>query len=197
MSTIATFSIVVSGFTQDRGYVHGMLELREKLIIAGHSSGSKERVWYLPWTVNYGRVASDLVHICSKYGYIPKVNVCGYSYGGWGAIKMCKALEYHGIHVKYLILSDPVARPWYWPRPLPALTSLLSREYSFKLTVPSNVHELFSFYQEENRPQGHQLVCVQTKQHCPVKLQYTHQRMDDALEFHGQVLKCAKNLIGG
>ena len=191
----ASFIICVSGFTQSRGYFHGILKLRESLIINGMADGPRRRVWYLTWKSNFDRVAADLAIICTQHGYKPVVMIAGYSYGGWGALQLARALERKGIAVESMALSDPVGRPWWWPRPLPAMTSMISRRYAFKLKVPPNVHKCHTYYQTRNRPQGHQVVPTNgTEMTHPIRLNYTHQRMDDASEFHGRVLSEAKLL---
>lgn len=187
-------NICVSGFTQNRGYYHGILALREKLIADGHNAGLHRRVWYAPWTADWDRMAAELTIVANQHGLQPVVNISGYSYGGYGALKLAKALEPKGVRVRSVTLCDPVGRRWWWPRPLPAATSMLSRDFAFVLKVPANVQKLNEFYQTENRPQGHQLGCYRnaTEQGVFMKLGYRHQRMDDAPEFHQCVLDEAR-----
>lgn len=188
MTRYALFCILVSGYTQSRGTYHGILRLREELVAAGFNDGTTKRVWYVTWKTNWKRLARDLATVCTVHGLKPKVLVAGYSYGGWGALRLAKALEPLGVDVDVMVLSDPVGRPWWWPRPLPAITSLLSRYWAWKLRVAPNVHLLHSYYQQTNRPQGHLLKATNgTKMTPPVKLPKPHERMDDAAEFHGQV----------
>jgi len=192
----ANFIICVSGFTQNRGYFHGIMKLREALISNGHSEGKANRVWYVTWKDSMSRVACELSILCNQHGFKPRVMICGYSYGGWGSLQLAKELEKVGIDVEIMILCDPVGRPWWWPRPLPALTSMLGRDWAPKLRVPANVKVCHSFYQQENRPQGHQLVATNgTTMEQPIKLRHKHERMDDAPEFHGRVLKEAAMLV--
>ena len=186
----SSFIVCVSGYTQTRGYFHGILNLREALIKKGYSHGPAHRVEYLTWQTNYHRVASDLSIICGRHGLVPHIVLAGYSYGGWGAIQLASELEHKGIDVDAMILSDAVGRPWFWPRPLPAVSSLLGRSYASKLHIPHNVKKLVSFYQKENRPQGHQLICKNgTKVTAPVQLFRPHALMDDAKEFHSSVME--------
>jgi pimeloyl-ACP methyl ester carboxylesterase len=189
----ALFCICVSGFTQSRGTYHGILRLREELIADGFNNGTAHRVWYLPWVANWQQVARDMQAVCTQHGLRPKVVLTGYSYGGWGALQMARELEPLGIEVTVLVLCDPVGRPWYWPRPLPAATSMCSRYVAFQLKVPPNVRQLHSYYQVKNRPQGHRLACVPpTVASNPIELRYTHDRMDDAPEYRGRVMKEAR-----
>lgn len=188
----ATFIILVSGFTQNRGYFHGIMKLREALVSHGHSEGAAKRVWYLTWKENMTRVAAELSILCNQHGFKPTVMIIGYSYGGWGSLQLAAELEKVGIDVRQMHLCDPVGRPWWWPRPLPALSSMLGRTWAPELCVPPNVHEVHSFYQTRNRPQGHELVTSNgTRMHNPIQLNKTHEQMDDAAEFHGRVLKDA------
>jgi pimeloyl-ACP methyl ester carboxylesterase len=193
-------NICISGFTQHRGYMHGILKLREELINAGHATGSLRRVWYLNWKANWQQVVADLSSVCVMHGAVPVVCVAGYSYGGFGALQLCAALESHGIEVQVLTLSDPVGRRWWWPRPLPAITSLLSRDTAFTLPVAANVRLLHSYYQRTNRPQGHRLRLVSaaaTQWGAYQELDLPHAQMDDAPEFHACVLEAADSMHGG
>lgn len=192
----SVFYICVSGFTQTRGTFNGILKIREKLISEGFSNGIHQRVWYLPWTSKWMQIAADLSTVCSFHGVKPIVLISGYSYGGWGAIQLAGALDSKGINVHTMILSDPVARPNWLPRYIPAASSLLGRKYSRKLHIPPNVERLYSFFQVKNRPQGHQLVISNgTDVNTPIELSNkTHDRMDDAVEFHGRVVHSARSI---
>lgn len=185
-----TVQICVSGFTQTRGNYHGILHLREQLITAGHAAGPTRRVWYLSWLARWRLVAQDLAIVAVQRGLRPVVGVAGYSYGGAGALRLCAALEQVGIEVAVLTLADPVGRRWWWPRPLPAVTSLLGRDVAFTLPVPGNVRRVNEFYQTENRPQGHRLrlTSTQTTRGIYQQLAHHHAQMDDAPEFHACVL---------
>lgn len=189
------FNICVSGFTQTRGTFHGILKLREQLIDSGFSQGPKLRVWYLPWTTNWSDVAQDLQTVAYHTGCRPMINLCGYSYGGWGAVEFARKLAEHGIVVHCLTLCDPVARPRWWPRPLPAATSMLGRDYSFHISIPTNVRKVHEFYQKENRPQGHILDLTEhTQRGKEVQLYYPHQLMDDHETFHECVMREARGM---
>jgi pimeloyl-ACP methyl ester carboxylesterase len=181
--------IVISGFTQRRGNYHGILKLREALIAAGHSRGATRRVWMLPWVANWTHVARDLSIIGVTHGLHPIVTVAGYSYGGYGAVQLCRACERVGIRIASLTLSDPVGRRWWWPRPLPAATSLIGRDMAFRLPISDNVTTVNEFWQERNRPQGHRLILgPSTRRGIYQQLDYRHQEMDDAPEFHECVI---------
>ena len=191
----ASFIFLVSGFSQDRGAYHGILKLREELYSQGFGSGSANRIIYLDWRAKFDLVAQELSIICNHHGYRPRVLVAGYSYGGWGALELCREFQPRGIDVESLNLSDPVGRPRWWPRPLPAATSLLSRDWAPKLFVPGNVQVVHSFFQRRDRPQGHKLRTTNgTRELSPVELDRTHKRMDDAPEFHKRVLDEARLL---
>jgi len=192
------FHFCISGFTQNRGYCHGILRLREELILAGHYNDTKARVAYWTWDMDFELVASELQIVCTRAGVKPIVGVYGYSYGGWGSLKFARALNKRGIEVRAMVLADPVGRPWFWPAPLPAATSMLSRDYAFALEVPANVEKCIGFYQKSNRPQGHRLVAELSAVTEIIETEltgHTHVQMDDAQDFHDAVLLEA-NAIG-
>ena len=199
----ATFVICISGFTQHRGYAHGILKLREKLISAGHSEGLNHRVWYMPWYTDFEHVVDDILFSTTNIGKIPKVLIAGYSYGGWGSLQLARILERHGIDVDTMILSDPVGRPLSFLRSVPILNrlpaplSLLGRDWAPSLKVPASVKEVYEFHQQEkwHRPQGHRLIPTNgTLMHPPVTVSKRHQQMDDLPGFHQQVLMSARKL---
>lgn len=190
-------NVIASGYTQTRGTYHGLLKLREELILDGHN-GINSRVWYCPWTASYKDVAEDLQTICVKHGLVPVVNAAGYSYGGWWVLRFCEELMTRGIRVPALTLCDPVARPRWWPRPLPAATSMLSRNYSPRLTVPENVDDVYELWQSDVRPMGHRLrVSERTEVKLSQQLFKPHVRMDDDELFHECVKQRARELCEG
>ena len=195
VSTIAVFNIVVSGFGEDRGDYHGTLNLREKLIAAGHGCGLDNRVWYVPWTVNVNQLVHDLHNVCMVHKLRPLINIAGYSYGGWAALRIADQLGFRGYLTHHLTLCDPVARPHWLPQPIPALSSLLGRRFSRRLKVPITVLNLYGFYQLQNRPQGHRLhVTANTNVVYSTQLNKMHSEMDDTSEFHDSVLEHADTL---
>jgi hypothetical protein len=59
-----------------------------------------------------------------------------------------------------------------------------------KIKIPPNVHEVFSYYQRQNKPQAHELVAQGDKTTIHQRIQLsglTHQYMDDSEIFHDHV----------
>lgn len=194
MMQTALINILGSGFLQDQTSYHGMLDLRENMM-PEFSHGATNRVMLLPWNADWKRFALELAIVLRINALKPLINAAGFSYGGTGILRLCHALEPLGIKVDTLTLCDPVTHPWYWPTPLPAITSMLSRDWAYRLKVPSNVREVWSFYQQNNRPQGHRLKCSEpTIEHDPVKVDRIHTRMDDFDGFHERVIANARSL---
>lgn len=192
MTTIC-LNIIQSGYTQTRKRVNGIIKLREKLIKQSYSNGVSNRVWYLTWDACVVDVAEDIINLREMYSAHTHINMCGYSYGGWGILQLCDELWKRRVDVENLILCDPVGRPKWWPKPLPAATSMIRRDWAPRLTVPPNVHELYSFFQMENRPQGHLLKTHRTTQvNSPKQLFVPHDEMDDVEVFHDLFLSLAE-----
>ena len=59
--------------------------------------------------------------------------------------------------------------------------------------LPANVWRVDSFYQRQNTPQGTSIVLKNkvAQQSDPVQLNYNHQYIDDAPEFHDKVIEVA------
>ena len=188
-------TILVSGFTQRLGRMSGILRLRETLVELGFNADQRWRTYYLDWRADFEQIASDIA-ICSViHGVRPLVNLAGYSYGGWGALRLAAELEARGISVPVLTLIDPVARAPWVPRPLPTPSSMLPRNWSRRLHVPGNVGLVHEFFQTTNRPQGHRLVLEpQTQRGSVTRLDLRHDQMDDAPPVHHCVCEAAAGL---
>jgi len=185
-------TILVSGFTQQLGRVNGILRLRETLVEDGFNCGPRWRTYYLEWRADFGQVASDVANCAVIHRVRPRVNLCGYSYGGWGALRLAEELEARGIEVPVLTLVDPVARAPWVPRPIPTPSSMLPRYWSRLLLVPANVGMVHEFYQRTNRPQGHRLVLSPSTQiGSSTELDLRHDQMDDAAVVHECVIDAA------
>ena len=188
-------TILVSGFTQRLGRVNGLLRLRESLVEEGFNCGPRWRTYYLEWRADFAQLASDVQNCGTIHGVRPLVNLAGYSYGGWGALRLAAELEARGISVPVLTLVDPVARAPWVPRPLPTLSSMLSRYWSRRLRVPGNVGLVHEFFQRLNRPQGHRLLLEpQTQVGSVTELALRHDQIDDAPPVHHCVLTAAEGL---
>lgn len=191
-------NVCISGFTQDvGGRGHGLFRLSENLIEKGHNKGVERRVWCLRWNENWKRWAEQVALIGLFHNQEVLVAVYAYSWGGgWGAVRLATFLKQQGIGVRYMVLCDPVHRPWFpllrfkalYRRDVPILTAPVIR-------IPSNVGEVFSFHQTMNRPQAHRLLPLNgTKINPSVRLLRTHETMDDAPEFHRQAMAVAELL---
>ena len=137
--------ILISGFTQHRGYAHGWYRLREELLKSGYSAGSYQRVWLEPWRANTTNLAISVKILQELYGEV-KVGIYGYSYGGgYASMGLVRKLERQNIQVQKLILADPVFRPSWLPLPLPSPLSLLSFRFQPRIQIPGNVVDLIHF----------------------------------------------------
>jgi len=178
--TFKTWHIVVSGFMQSRGTPNGMVQLWNELY---HRHADKDTcVQYLTYNGDFSGMA-EMIWRQRDPMAPPTICIYGYSWGGPGSMRLAVELERRGLKVKHMVLSDPVYRP---PRWLP--TRLwLSMTNLPTIHVPRTVGLVKWFYQRKNRPHGHQLIAEDrnsTKIAKGVQLDYTHQYMDDAIEFH-------------
>lgn len=188
-------TILVSGFTQRSGRVSGMLRLCESLVEEGFACGQRWRTDLVDWRSDFVDVADRVALRSVIHGVRPRINLCGYSYGGWGALRLAAELEIRGIEVPVLTLVDPVARAPWIPRPIPTPSSMLSRFRSRILHVPANVGIVHEFYQRTNRPQGHRLRLEPVTQiGSSTELDLRHDQMDDAAPVHHCVLEAARGL---
>lgn len=187
--------ILISGFTQHRGYAHGWYKLRETLLSEGYSDGAKQRVWLEPWSVNTKRLAGSIQILQGLYGEL-EIGLYAYSYGGGhGAMQLLKNLDQINIDVSKVVLADPVFRPSWLPAPLPSPLSLLPFDYQPKIRLPKNVIDLKHFYQNRNVPQSPYLITDQVQGNIThTKLGVTHQEMDDHPDVHLAVLQSATEL---
>ncbi|PHR99577.1 MAG: hypothetical protein COA78_24730 [Blastopirellula sp.] len=187
----------ISGFTQDHGSWHGVLELTEKLR-EKHCEGVRSRVHYYRWDENWAAIAEYYWSLSEKYHTQPLIAIYAYSWGaGHGAMRLTEQLRKRGLRVRLMVLADPVYRnvwclwrsmrnwnlPWFG-EPI--------------IRVPDYVDEVFSFHQVQNRPSGHKLLPESRTGgptiHPPVLLTANHQYMDNAGEFHAKCLEQASRL---
>ena len=184
--------ILISGFTQHRGYAHGWYKLREALLSQGYSSGLDQRVWLETWQVNTKRLADSLQILAALYGEV-RVGIYGYSYGGGcGALRLLHQLAKKKIRVEKLVLADPIFRPGWLPRPLPSPLSLLPFDIQPKIRLPGNIGDMVHFYQNINLPQSPYLITDAVSGFAEHReLTVPHQMVDDHPEVHRAVLKFA------
>lgn len=187
--------ILISGFTQHRGYAHGWFKLRESLLSEGFSAGVDQRVWLETWQVNTKRLADSIQILTSLYGEV-RVGIYGYSYGGgFGSMRLLRQLERKSVQVEKVVLADPVYRSNWLPRPLPSPLSLLPFDIQPKIRLPKNIGDLVHFYQNVNVPQSPYLITDAVSGYVEHhELNVPHQMVDDHPDVHRAVLKCAREL---
>lgn len=183
--------LCISGFTQSVGRWNGILALQEKLLDELDSCGGHGcRVWYTRWKDNWKDIAEHIWLLHERNGEKVKVNVYAYSWGaGWGAMQLLKHLDKSNLGVEDMVLSDAVFR-----HPMISLRWLAMTPWA-EIQCPINVQRLHIFYQRKNKPSGHKVAydALQTQMRSRIELNYTHQKMDDAPEFHKTCLRIAKD----
>lgn len=204
MTPIKTCIIPIMGFTQTIGRNVGMIKLWRQL----RDMTSEDRFIERPqrWCSNWADTA-DFIHGISQNGEKkPTICVAAYSWGaGWGFIRLAKELKKRGLRIDKAVLCDPVYRspllPFGW---LTRIRSLInSGPLAPRIVIPSNVENVWYFYQRQNKPRAHRL--VPQKEGYPVlhpgiearpnegleagELDASHAFMDDQPEFIGKVIE--------
>lgn len=186
----------ISGFTQNEGYLHGVMKLSERLRQTGLVDEQKVRVALHRWCSDWKKIA-EYYWILGEY-YLEPITVCVYAYSwgaGWGAMRLAKYLNRNGMDIRVMVLSDPVYRHKHF---LLRWLALVQRDSNFSpiIRVPKNVHEVFHLHQRSNRPMGHRLLSMNgTTIHPPIYIENTtHQKMDDTWKFHVLSLEVATRL---
>ena len=117
------------------------------------------------------------------------VNIYAYSWGcGHGTVRLAKALQARGIQVPKAVLCDPVYHSWWRP-----WRGIFHASWNPPIELPANVWHVDSFYQRLSTPQGTNIVMKNSAgtQTVPVRLECTHQYIDDDKRFHEKVLEVA------
>lgn len=203
---IREWHIVFGGFGQSGrdGSRNGTLRLWS-LVFSLASSKNCCVEWH-PWNADVSAIAEKVL----EYGSPPLrgdrtsltlgINIYAYSWGGTAAVRCAEALRARGLSVDVMILSDAVYRHWYtlgqWRALIPGS----------RLLIPPNVETVRWFYQDHPRfslrrkltgngafaePAGHLVVAedvMKTTVYPGVRLFYDHSHMDNAEEWHDQVL---------
>lgn len=183
--SISRFHVSIMGFTQSQSQESGVEKLWRKLR-RGVSLENHCVLHPHPWDADFDALAE---FIWRNGGPATVVNIYAYSWGcGHGAVKLCKALNKRGIQVPKLLLCDPVYHSWWRP-----WRGMFHASLNPPITFPENVWHVDSFFQRQNTPQGTSIrlknrVATQSD---PVELNYNHQYIDDAPEFHEKVLTVA------
>jgi pimeloyl-ACP methyl ester carboxylesterase len=180
--------IVRSGFTQHKGSAgSGCTGLYAKLRY--EFSGQQTLVMLEPWKGNTDHTA-EFVYRLGRKGPPPNVAIFGYSWGcGFGFVQLAKSLQRLGIDVKSAVLCDPVLHHGFmkWRAFMPWRP----------IWIPSNVDEVWKFYQTKNMPRGHKLKRTSrfTIMQTPVKLNAKHSEMDNQSEWHDKCLEVAYAMV--
>jgi pimeloyl-ACP methyl ester carboxylesterase len=189
----------ISGFTQNVGYLHGVMKLSERLRKHSACDCHGTRVELNTWKSDWKQIA-EYYWLLSEFHFKP-LTLCVYAYSwgcGWGAMELARNLKNANIRIRAMVLCDPVFRhpEWYmrWK-------SIVHRDSKFEpvIKIPDNVEEVFSFYQTVNRPGGHKLVADgNTTIHPSIHVKDTiHQKMDDNWKFHLLSLEVANRVNKG
>lgn len=180
--------VCISGFTQSLQRASGLENLW--LMLRDEHEGGACRVSLREWDSDWDAFAEHVWR--TGLGGDVDVRVYAYSWGaGHGFVRLARELGARGIQIRYAVLSDPVYRRWYalWR----SVWSPLLGEPTIE--VPANVREVAYLIQRRNIPHGHRLVAEHPKTviHEPRTLDYSHQYMDDAIEFHEASIDIARS----
>ena len=180
---IERWHIPISGFTQSIDRANGFDKLWLKL-----RSVVNEETSLLPpqrWHADFAAIAAFIHRMRPQK--LPDIRVYAYSWGcGHGFITLAKELDKRGLRISHAVLCDPVYHSWWRP-----WRAMLAGKWSPPLVIPKNVHQVFWFYQRQNRPQATELIAEAggTVIHPGVRLGRDHEWMDDAPQFHTKCLE--------
>jgi pimeloyl-ACP methyl ester carboxylesterase len=185
--------IIRSGFRQHHGSPHnGCVDIYGEM--CHKYGGNHNQVILEPWDACPEHTA-DFIYRLSEKDEPPTVAIFAYSWGvGYGAVRLAYELRERDIKVQYAVFCDPVyhglAR---WRAILPR--TFFSR---VRITVPSNIREVWWLKQENSKPAGHDLVAESpyTEIHDPFVLDIPHTEMDNAKEFRILCRRVAKEVFG-
>lgn len=189
LNHIQQWHIVISGFTQHEGALHGCERLELKLrSIASPSVYVGLRTWRNDWAK-----LAEKMDRASAPSF--RVYIYAYSWGaGNGFTKLAKELKARGLGVTRAVLCDPVyCSPAFsaWPgvRWLARGTGVLARR---PIRVPENVGTVEYFTQAGTFPRGSDLVATRHSRVTHLgQLPYAHNEIDDSREFHDRALEVA------
>lgn len=177
------WSVVISGFTQNRSRESGSEILWRKLqAYADHEHYVEVRKWKSNWK----RVALFIHRNLDEDGII---NIYAYSWGaGWGFRKLERELKKLGRRVHVAVLCDPVYRNPWMPSWLPL--NPISMTLIPRISVVNTDH-VFWLYQRLNYPRGH---APKTKDpsiniHRGILINVVHVDADKSLRYHNLCLE--------
>ncbi|MEO0966233.1 MAG: hypothetical protein AAFY08_14080 [Planctomycetota bacterium] len=153
MSQPAFDAVVVGymGFTETVGANTGIAAIWSAL-----RSLSSPRVFVhspLAWDDNAEERAAFLASVTDADSVIA---IYAYSWGaGWGATRLCEALERRGRRVALLVMIDPVYRS---PLLIGRFRSLMNRVWAPVITLPDSVERVVVLAQGRDKPQAHDVI---------------------------------------
>ena len=181
--SIEKWHIPISGFTQSINRANGFDKLWLKL--RSHSSSLVSLMSPQPWNADFSAIA-EWIHRMRPEERTPDIRVYAYSWGcGHGFVKLADELWKRGLKIDYAVLCDPVYHSWW--RPWRAMI------FSPEIRIPKSVSRIDWFYQRQNHPQATTLKATSDLTIITegVELNYEHEYMDDAPEFHAKCLEVA------
>ena len=185
-ASIRCWHIVIGGFRQHEGKPTGMVQLWRRLHARHAEPGVcvELRSWNDDW-----RDLAELIWRVQPEDEPVVVKIYAYSWGaGWGAMQLARELARRGVHVAWMVLSDPVYRsPWL-------VTRWLALVPWRAILVPPNVRVVHWFRQKTSLPAGHAL-----RVHAPRRTiitpavwgEVSHLYMDDLRSFHRECERVA------
>lgn len=179
MSGIKKWVVPIMGFTENTQRASGI----EMLCRAIRQFDGGEVAICDPWEWNEDSKANAL-WLMRNSSYLPtRILVVAYSWGaGWGFLNLARELQRLGQDIELAILCDPVFRS-----PINLLAPLSLTRFP-RIEVPENVERVVVFRQRKNLPRAHDVVALGSKLETfiepPITLEYIHQRIDNAPEFH-------------
>jgi pimeloyl-ACP methyl ester carboxylesterase len=136
--------VFISGFLQREGSATPFEKLHRR--ISKRIADPDTIVLLRSWRDSVDDLAQRIANW--RNGCDPHITIVGYSYGGWSANKLARALQGFDMQVDAMILCDPVGR---WLGSWPSICSMLN---VLPVVVPANVRNLWSFRQTRQRPYG-------------------------------------------
>ena len=144
---IEKWLICISGFMQTEGTPNGVVKLWRRLRKYTKPDCCVE---LRSWNDNWSNLA-ELIWRTKENGTIPDVRIFAYSWGGQSAMTLARQLARRGLNVRFMVLCDPVYRPWCW---IGRWRSMLPFN---RIWVPGNVYEVHWLRQKYDWPRGHDL----------------------------------------
>ena len=176
--------LFISGFLQHKGKPNGITQLWHD--VRHQQSGPRTVVETEVWNMDAGKYAEIVWRFIDRDN--SRIVITGYSWGGYTALKLCRALKDRGIIVDELILVDAVFRFPLWIGRFTAFMPFIP------IKVPSNVAKITWFTQKQNLPRGHKVKTAATNTELEPEqiLEVNHQYIDD----HPKVRESVLEIIG-